>query len=286
MADRFKCLMFGLIAVVLLFDSNVVVAKELERQAKVIFVKGDAAVQKSGKTEWIGAREGMLLSDGDTARTGKNSIIEMSFDKDNKNIARVEENSTAILRGKALRQIELPGGKIRFVIKSLKKDSSFAIKTPTVIAGARGSGGDVIVGDNADTIKAFEDELFVQSFDEQGNMIQEISLREGWEVLVERFQAPSELVELTETDKSDWGSWREDLGERIETEKINEEESTAPAEFTPVESIQQETIDKQEEYKQDVTQQLDTQKVEDAKAEEERAPATTEQNNGGGGYCY
>lgn len=285
MAERFKWFIFGLIAGVLLFDSSIIFAKELERQAKVIFAKGEASVQRAGKTEWIDAKEEMFLSDGDTARTGKNSVIEMIFDKDNKNIARLEENSTAILRGKALRQIELPAGKIRFVIKSLKKDSSFEIKTPTVIAGARGSGGDVIVGDNADTIKAFEDELFVQSFDEQGNMIQEISLREGWEVLVERFQAPSELVELTETDRADWGSWREDFGERMETERIYEEESVAPAEFAPVESIQQETMDKQEEYKQEVIQQLDTQNIEKAKEEEEKAASSDNEGYGqSGGY--
>ena len=201
-----KYLIFGLLAGILLLNFNLIFAKELVREAKVILVKGDVNIQKAGRTDWVKAKEGMTLTDGDAAKTAKGSVIEITFDRDKKNIIRLDENSTAILRGKMLRQVELPRGKIRFVVKSLKKDSSFEIKTPTVVAGARGSGGDVIASDKADTVKAFEDELFVQSFDEQGNMIQEISLKEGWEVNVERFEAPGELIEITDMDKGDWGS--------------------------------------------------------------------------------
>ncbi len=275
-----KYAIFVLFAGILLLNCGSVFAKEMLREAKVISVKGDVNIQRSGKTGWVQAKEGMALTDGDTARTAKDSVIEIAFDSDKKNIVRLYENSTAILRGKMLRQVELPKGKIRFVVKSLRSDSSFEIKTPTVVAGARGSGGDVIAGDNMDTVKTFEDELFVQSFDEQGNMIQEISLKEGWEVMIERFEAPGELVEITDTDKGDWDSWREDLGGRVEESIKQEESASAPSDSTAaetlqqteslqqVELIQQETVDKQDDYKQDVIQKDDTQKIDDAVKEE------------------
>ncbi len=265
-------LILGLSVGALLLDSGPVLAKELVREARVIMVKGDVNIQKAGKTDWAKAKEGMILTDGDTAKTGKSSAVEIAFDRDKKNIVRLDENSTAILRGKMLRQVELPRGKIRFVVKSLKKDSSFEIKTPTVVAGARGSGGDVIAGENMDTVKAFEDELFVQSFDEQGNLIQEISLKEGWEVMIERFEAPGELIEVTDMDRSDWGSWKDDLGGRIDESIREEQPSPISQDFSNVESIQQETIQKQEEYKQDVIQQQDTQRIEQTIEEEQPAP--------------
>ncbi len=272
---KVKYLIFGLFAGVLLLNSNLVFAKELVREAKVILVKGDVNIQKAGKTEWLKAKEGMILVDGDTAKTGKNSAIEIAFDKDKKNLVRLEENSTAILRGKMLKRVELPQGRIRFVVKSLKKDSSFEIKTPTVVAGARGSGGDVIAGENEDTVRAQEDELFVQSFDEQGNLIQEISLTEGMEVDIKRFEAPGEIMEITGADRNDWGSWKEDLGGRVEESIKDEQTAPASSDFVPVESIQQETIQKQDDYKQDIIQKDDTQKIDDAvKEEEPPAPVT------------
>ncbi len=277
---KVKYLIFGLFVGALLLNSNLIFAKELVREAKVILVKGDVNIQKAGKTEWLKAKEGMVLVDGDTAKTGKNSAVEIAFDRDKKNLVRLEENSTAILRGKMLKRVELPQGKIRFVVKSLKRGSSFEIKTPTVVAGARGSGGDVIARENEDTVRAQEDELFVQSFDEQGNLIQEISLTEGMEVNIERFEAPGEIMEITGADRSDWGSWKEDLGGRVEESVRDEQAATAPADFAPVESIQQETIQKQDEYKQDIIQQEDTQKIEEAVKEETPAPAS------GGGCTY
>lgn len=278
---RVKCLIFGLFAGILLLNFNLVFAKDLVREAKVILVKGDVNIQKAGKTEWLKAKEGMILVDGDTAKTGKNSAVEIAFDRDKKNLVRLEENSTAILRGKMLKRVELPQGKIRFVVKSLKRDSSFEIKTPTVVAGARGSGGDVIARENEDTVRAQEDELFVQSFDEQGNLIQEISLTEGMEVNIERFEAPGEIMEITGADRSDWGAWKEDLGGRVE-ESIREEQPAPIQEsISQVESVQQETTQKQDDYKQDTVEHDDTQRVDDAvKEEEPEAPAS------GGGCTY
>lgn len=290
-----KGLVFGLFIGALLLNFNLIFAKELAREAKVILVKGDVNIQKAEKTDWIAAEDGMTLVDGDTARTAKDSVIEIALDRDNKNIVRLAENSTAILRGKMLKQIELPKGNIRFVVKSLRSDSSFEIKTPTVVAGARGSGGDVIAGDDMDTVRAFEDELFVQSFDEQGNLIQEISLKEGWEVMVERFEAPGELIEITDRDRGDWDSWRGDLGGRMEESIRQEEAAPAPSDSTPtglpqqteslqqIESLQQDTVQKQDEYKQDVVQQEDAQRIDEAvKEEQETTPATPS----GGGCIY
>jgi len=257
------------LAVIFVCNAGLLSAKELEREATVIFVNGDVKIQKSGKTDWMTAKKGMLLSDGDTAKTGKDSAVEISFDKENKNVVRLEKNSTAILRGKMLKQIELPQGRIRSLVKSLKKESSFEIKTPTVVAGARGSGWDVATSEKRDNVKAFEDEIFVQSFDRQGKLIKEVLLREGWEVMVDRFQAPGELIEMTNADRNDWNSWREDLNDRIQPGGTSGGDRSG--EFSNVQTIEQAT-EKKEDFKQDLLETEDLKKVEDRIQEENREP--------------
>ncbi|MFA6356833.1 MAG: FecR family protein [Candidatus Omnitrophota bacterium] len=236
-------------------------AKEAEKTAKVTFVQGDAKVQKSGATAWDTAKAGLVLSDGDTIKTAKASAVEISFDKNNKNMVRLEEESTAILRGKSLNRIELPVGRIRSLVKSLKKESSFDIKTPTVVAGARGSGWDVIASDKRDNVKAFEDEIFVQSYDQQGKLIKEIFVREGWEVLVDRFQSPGELIELTDKDRNDWSSWRDDLSGRLEPGNTGGQDGS-PSQFNGIQDIQG-RLDEQEDFKDQVLETEDIRKVED-----------------------
>lgn len=267
---KFKFLICVLLFGFLFFNFSSLPAKELEREAKVIFVKGDANFLKAGKTGWITAKEGMLLADGDTIKTGKGAAIELSFDKENKNIVRLEENSTAILRGKMLKQIELPQGRIRSLIKSLRKESSFEIKTPTVIAGARGSGWDVDSSEKRDNVKAFEDEIFVKSYDQQGKLIKEIYVREGWEVAIDRFQAPGELMELTGNDRNDWNSFREDLNDRVQTGAPSEDISSN--DFNNVQMIEQAT-EKREDFKQDLTETEDVNKIPDRIKEEEPPPS-------------
>ncbi|MFA5115672.1 MAG: FecR domain-containing protein [Candidatus Omnitrophota bacterium] len=236
-------------------------AKEIEKTAKVTFVQGDVKVQKSGATAWNAAKAGLVLSDGDAIKTAKTSAVEISFDKNNKNMVRLEEESTAILRGKSLNRIELPVGRIRSLVKSLKKESSFDIKTPTVVAGARGSGWDVIASDKRDNIKAFEDEIFVQSYDQQGKLIKEIFVREGWEVLVDRFQSPGELIELTDRDRNDWNSWRDDLGSRLGSGATGINDNMT-GKFGSVQDIQ-DRLDEQEDFKDQVFETEDIRKVED-----------------------
>ena len=251
---------FGMFMAPAAFTPQAFAAKETVRTAKVLLVQGDVKVQKAGKTAWDAAKPGLVLADGDTIKTSKSSAIEVSFDKDNKNLVRLEENSTAILRGKGLNRIELPEGRIRSLVKNLKKESSFDIKTPTVVAGARGSGWDVIASDRRDNVKAFEDEIFVQSYDQQGKLIKEIFVREGWEVLIDRFQSPGELVELSDRDRNDWNSWRDDLGGRLGA--VGGGSDDKPAQFNNIQNMQ-DKMDEQENFKEQVFETEDIRKVED-----------------------
>jgi len=276
--SKIKYLTFFVLIGILFLSSNFIFAQASSREAEIIFVKGEVKIQRAGEVEWVDAKKGMRLSDGDTAKTGKASSVEIAFDMDKKNVIRLEENSTAILRGRWLRQIELPNGRIRSLIRKLRKDSSFEIRTPTAVAGARGSGWDVFSEANRDQIKAFEDEIFVQSFDEKGNLIKEIIVREGWQAFIERFRAPSELFELTDAERRNWDSWKEDLSERADIERKQEDKDRG-AEFSPAESLS-ETIQEQSDYKDQIFETQEIERIEDRAATKEETCG----GGGGGGY--
>ena len=285
--SRIKYLAFFILVGIFFLSSNFILAQAPSRQAEIIFVKGDVKIQRAGKVEWLDAKKGMRLSDGDTAKTGKASSVEIAVDMDKKNVVRLEENSTAILRGRWLRQIELPNGRIRSLIKKLRKDSSFEIRTPTAVAGARGSGWDVFSEANRDQVKAFEDEIFVQSFDEEGNLIKEIVVREGWQAFIERFEAPSELFELTDAERRNWDSWKEDLSERAEAERRQEDKDRG-AEFSPAESLG-DTVQEQSDYKDQILETQEIEEIEDRAASGEESKREGETGgggcgDGGGGY--
>ena len=265
----------------LFLNSSFLCAKELEREARVIFVKGDAKVQKAGKAEWADAKKNMLLADGDAAKTGKGAAVEISFDSENKNLVRLEESSTVILRGKMLKQIELPQGRIRSLVKNLKKETSFEIKTPTIIAGARGSGWDVSTSERRDNVKAFEDEIFVQAYDRDGKLMKEILVREGWEVTIDRFQTPGELIELTDRDKRDWSSWRDYLNDRLQAGGAKENDNSG--EFNNIQTIDQAT-EKRDDFKQDLRETEDKSRIEDRIRGENRDPVSGGQGGQGGQY--
>lgn len=272
---RMKYLIFGLIVGILFLCSNFVFAQASTKEARIILVKEDVKIQKAGKVEWVAAKVEMRLSDGDKIKTGKAAMLELAFDLENKNIVRVYENTTAILRGRWLTQIELPQGRIRSLITKLRSDSSFEIRTPSVIAGAKGSGWDVESEEKRDEVKAQEDEIFVKTFDEQNNLIKEIVITEGWEAIIDRFQGPSELFELTGADRADWDSWKEDLSERTEIERPPVEEKSPEV---GTESITEATQERTE-YKDQV---FETQ--EDARAED-RAETVVTPPPSSGGVC-
>lgn len=275
--NRVKYLIFWSIFGISFLFYNLVFAQTSSKEATIILVKGDVKIQKAGKAEWFEAKKGMFLGDGDCAKTGKESAVEISFDRDNRNVVRLYENTTAILRGRWLTQIGLLKGRIRSLIRKLRGDSSFEIGTPTAVAGARGSGWDVSSEEKRDEVKAFEDEIFVRSFDEQGNLIKEVMVREGWGTFIERFQEPSELVELTDPDKREWDSWKEDLSERTEIEK-EEERKEPSAEFKGSEPVS-EALQRESEHKEQIFEMQEIRKVEERAASGE----TSGKDSAGGG---
>lgn len=173
-------------------------------------MNGDVRIQEAGSTQWFSAEAGMSLTEGDTIKTGKGASLELSMDDNDNIVVSLYENSTAILRGNSLERIELPEGRIRSYVRRLGKGSSFEIKTPTVIAGARGSGWDVEASkEGFSTVSAFEDVIFVKSLDGQGNVIEEKDLSQDYRIRIDRNRRFSGLSKINASDKGKWKQWKD-----------------------------------------------------------------------------
>jgi len=177
--------------------------------AVIITMNGDVKIQEAGTTQWYPAEAGMSVSDGDTIRTGKGASLELSMDDGDNVIVSLYENSTAIMRGSSLSRIDLPEGRIRSYVKKLNKGSSFEIKTPTVIAGARGSSWDVEAsGAGFSTVEAFEDVIFVKSVDEKGNIVEEKDLQQDYSIKVDKNRRFGAVSKIKASDKEAWKKWK------------------------------------------------------------------------------
>jgi len=201
-----KHLFFALLTI--LVTMNAAPAGAEPAQAEVVSLSGEVSAQKAGQTGWSTVSEGTLLSEGDTIRTGKGASAELSMDEEDNIVAGLDEDTTAVLRGNTLERIELSRGSIRSLVKKLKKGSSFEVKTPTAVAAARGSGWDVDYDGGSTTVKAFEDNISVESIDEKGKVLQEVSLGQDFQVSVDRQCKFGDRKEIQAADRNKWKKWK------------------------------------------------------------------------------
>ena len=83
--------------------------------------------------------ESDLLKADDLVEVSAGSYVDLAYDRDWSNITRVEENSKVRLKSIVPAKLELQGGGVFAKLKSLPRDSTFDVMTPTAIASVRGT---------------------------------------------------------------------------------------------------------------------------------------------------
>ncbi len=84
-------------------------------------------------------KEGDVLKINDVVQVGANSYADLAYDRDWNNVTRVEENSKIQIRALYPTTVLLEAGGVYAKLKSLPRDSSFEVQTPTAIASVRGT---------------------------------------------------------------------------------------------------------------------------------------------------
>jgi hypothetical protein len=113
------------------------------RTATLMSVKGQVTVRAAGATEPRPATEKMVVEEGDALRTGSGSSVIVRFD-DGSMVKIGPLSTTSLGRLSAVgsqsqTQMNVGIGKTWARVKRLNSDSRFTIKTPTAVAGVRGT---------------------------------------------------------------------------------------------------------------------------------------------------
>jgi len=210
------CLIFIVLATTPIYF-NSTVSSQGAAIVKILFLKGSPKIMKAGKTEWRDCKIGMAIDNGDRVKTSKAESVEISFTNDNSNIVRIEGASDVFVRKtEAPYSIELLNGMAMALIKNLPKNSTFEIRTPSGLSGARGTGWSASTDGAKAVFDSFVDSIYVKGIGQSGNeMDGELLVEAGWKTLLDKFQKPSGLEKLSDEDIKGWNDWMKELVERL-----------------------------------------------------------------------
>lgn len=184
-------------------------------EAAILFMEGDVAVKPAGSASWKSADAGTILYEGDSVRTGRNSWAEIGIGEGFRNVVRVKENTLTELTGLGPVRLGLLKGELRSLVERLSADTSFEIKTPTAVCGARGTGWDTSTDGAQVVVDAYEDEVYFYPVDKDGKPVMDDPVIEEGNrgVLTDPFQ-PITIQDIPPDRIKDWNDWKEDYEDR------------------------------------------------------------------------
>jgi len=133
----------------------------LAQEARIIDVKGNVSVKKEVSAQWEKAKINMLLGKDAEVKTYKDSFCTLAFDEELKNVMRIQENSQMKLETVIPAKIFLPEGRVFSLIDNLAAVEKFEIRTPTAVAGARGTGLSVTFSNSNTVVICYEHMVYV-----------------------------------------------------------------------------------------------------------------------------
>ena len=168
-----RCFLF--LAVLGLFFSSSVFAQV----AKIVAVSGDVLVKKDKAFTWEKAKLEMLLEKEAEIKTGKFSECTIAFDEELNNMLTIKENSRIRLQELKPVEVFLPKGRVFSLIDDLASLHEFKVRTPTAVAGVRGTGDSVDSRTDGTTVKCYKGSVDVEGLDSNGRQKNKTSISGG-----------------------------------------------------------------------------------------------------------
>ncbi|GEM_PF-3389109 len=100
---------------------------------------GDVNVLTAGEQAWQKAEKGMALGSGSSIKTGDDSHVNLAFDTEKTNIVSVRPNSHVVVQLKEDDKLTLIDGAVFSSLRNLPEGSTFRVRTPLAVCGARGT---------------------------------------------------------------------------------------------------------------------------------------------------
>jgi len=192
------------------------------QSAKIVDIKGDVLVKKGPAVGWEKAKMSMLLNRDAEVKTKENSQCTLAFDDELNRIMTVKENSSIKIASLNPDNIYLPQGRVFSLIKDLKKGEKFQVRTPTAVAGARATGWGTGFNDGNSSVSCFEDTVYVEGLDANGNVTGELDIDSGFGIDVGLDGNLGSVHELSDDARGEWGDFTNDVGAIIENSGDNQ----------------------------------------------------------------
>ena len=129
-----------LIVLAAVFLASNFLTNESQDRASIVKFSGSVFIERAGSKMVPSA--GMVLNAYDKITTNKGSSIEVTFDDGLKDIVKIGSNSHVVLESDAIQKqtsIFMDKGEILLKLEKLEKGSNFQVRTPTAVAGVRGT---------------------------------------------------------------------------------------------------------------------------------------------------
>lgn len=179
--------------------------------ARIIDLRGRVTVKLKDKADWERARIDMLLAKETEVKTENKSSCTLAFDEELKNILTINENSHIKIENVSPANIFLPEGRVFSLIKNLAKSEEFKVRTPTAVAGARGTGWITDFHSMLTSVFCHDDTVFVDGLDNQGNVTEEQDLNSGWGLKVGEGGKFSDVFLLSDSDRRLWDRFEDNI---------------------------------------------------------------------------
>jgi len=189
--------------------------------ATITLVEGQAEVIPAGSTTPTPARPNMRVLPGSTVRTKATGRVELQFD--DRSLLRLDHNTEVqILSGSQERGVMVTLGNIWAKVQSVFGASKFKIKTPTVVAGVRGTVLRAEVSDQEAAIAVDEGEVEVSPTEGEPPVI----VRQNQQVRVPRGKRDLRPGAFDPEARPKWEFWTDPLAQQ-EVQGIQEAAAAA-----------------------------------------------------------
>lgn len=196
---------------------NLVYAEEF--QCEVMSIEGSATVTNAAASHRL-LKEGDLLKASDLVEVGANSTVDLAYDKDWQNVTRLEENSKVEIQSIYPTTLKLAYGGVFAKLKSIPRESTFTVETPTAIAAVRGTEYRTVSSEEEGTqVYNFSDsQVYVFGQDQSGKMSETPTIVENSQAMeiTRPGAAPGSPRQITSGEFHKGGQFREGIEKKVQ----------------------------------------------------------------------
>jgi len=211
----------------------------------VAYVRGKVKYLSLGKVSWEDLKMGTRLYSGDSIKTSSSGNVDLAFGQANE--VSIRPNTHVVIKLEDPEKIELIDGEVFALVAKLPAGSTFEVRTPTAVCGARGTGFGAKGNKNSTTVSGYENDSYAKGIQKDGKpMKDETIVKQGYKTKVKKFKKPSKLKKMSKREMNKYGKWKEERKQRGTAKKKTDKKKTKKRLIKDLEQI----VDKQDKLEE------------------------------------